>query len=188
LTPSYESLVDELPQSDEGGALAFGPDGMLYAATGSEILRMGSDGDAPDDNPEPGSLVYASGFSDVQGLAWDGADQLWAVDAGDGSLSTVIRDPLDGTVAPPMSVHSFDDPAIEPTGLAYASDTRSLWLTTADDAGIYRIPLDGEGGLVADPTLLPDAELAEPRDVMAAGGDGLWVLTGSGAIRSLTVS
>ena len=79
-----------------GGALAFGPDGKLYVATGDagngslaqdqsglagKILRMNDDGTVPNDNPAP-NLVWASGFHDPTGLAWDSSSRLWAVDRG----------------------------------------------------------------------------------------------------------
>src|SRR4051794_15806439 len=56
-----------------GGRIAFGPDGKLYAGVGEtgnlslaqdrsslngKILRMNPDGSVPSDNPFPGSLVY----------------------------------------------------------------------------------------------------------------------------------
>ena len=68
-----------------GGRIAFGPDGMLYVATGEifdapraqvmadlggKILRVTPDGDVPADNPTPGSPVWSFGHRNVQGLAF----------------------------------------------------------------------------------------------------------------------
>ncbi len=93
----------------DGGAIRFGPDGMLYVGTGDagqpdlaqrrnslngKILRMTPDGKAPTDNPFPGSLVYALGFRNVQGLAWNPSNgDLWATNHGpSGEFGLEARD------------------------------------------------------------------------------------------------
>jgi glucose/arabinose dehydrogenase len=87
--------------TDNGGGLAFGPDGYLYAATGDaghatggasapsqspkslagKILRITTSGKPAPGNPTKTSPIYASGFHDVEGLTWH-RKQLLVVDAG----------------------------------------------------------------------------------------------------------
>ena len=93
------TIVDNIPASSlhSGDAVAFGPDGMLYVATGDarepsrsadrsslagKVLRYTPAGLVPADNPIAGSPVYALGFRNPQGLAWSAGGQLFATEHG----------------------------------------------------------------------------------------------------------
>ncbi len=95
-------IVDNLPASStglhNGGAIEFGPDGMLYVSTGDneqpmsagdaaslrgKILRYTPEGSIPDDNPSPGSPVYAMGLRNVFGMAFQPfTGRLWVTENG----------------------------------------------------------------------------------------------------------
>lgn len=82
-----EVVIDGIPggRIHNGGRIKFGPDQMLYIATGDAgikelaqdrdslagmILRLHPDGEIPEDNPFEESPVYAYGIRNPQGLAW----------------------------------------------------------------------------------------------------------------------
>jgi glucose/arabinose dehydrogenase len=171
------TIADNLPTpADALGSLAFGPDGMVYASRGGDVLRLEDDGEVPDGNPAGGSLVYAAGYGDIAGIAWDAAGRAWSLDAATGAVRAVIPGALDGAASVLAEV---DDPS---QGLAYAAG--SLWIGTgADGGGLWRLPLDGTE-LVAAPALLPltGTSAADVVDVLPADGGGLWLLTGDGRI------
>jgi glucose/arabinose dehydrogenase len=91
---SYQETAND----HTGGRLKIGPDNMLYLSTGDwdnpplaqdptsyagKILRFALDGTAAPGNPIPSSpYVYALGFRDPQGLAWDSSGQLYGTDNG----------------------------------------------------------------------------------------------------------
>lgn len=97
-----EVIVDSLPAAktegnNRGGHIAFGPDGMLYIGLGDnfqrragdpdtqlgKILRVTPEGDVPADNPTRGSRIWASGFRNPHGFAWNPATgQLFVADHG----------------------------------------------------------------------------------------------------------
>ncbi|NBW72989.1 MAG: PQQ-dependent sugar dehydrogenase [Microbacteriaceae bacterium] len=81
-----------------GGRLAIGPDGKLWVSLGDagqlgatsqnwnrlggSILRLNLDGTVPEDNPRPGSFVWAKGLRDTQGMAWDRYGNMWTTEFG----------------------------------------------------------------------------------------------------------
>lgn len=151
-----------------GGRIAFGPDGMLYAGTGEsgrrelaqdmsslggKILRMAPDGGVPKDNPVPGSLVYSPGHRNVQGLAWDAQGRLWASEFGQDrwdELNLIKPGANYGWPVVEGIAHraGYVDPVAQwptdqasPSGIAYAAGC--IWMASLKGERLWRIPLDG---------------------------------------------
>ncbi len=98
LTNAKVLLEIEGANSHNGSRLAFSKDGKLLWATGDlqkkgyaqdstglfgKILRLNIDGSVPADNPNKGSLVYAWGFRNMQGLAVSKNGNIFTSEHGD---------------------------------------------------------------------------------------------------------
>ncbi|NJP68122.1 PQQ-dependent sugar dehydrogenase [Streptomyces spiramenti] len=200
-----EVVLDGIPKDTRihhGGGLAFGPDGMLYAATGDaaepdlaqdpdspagKILRMTPEGGIPEDNPDPDSLVYSLGHRNVQGLAWDDRDRLWASEFGARDLDELNLIEPGGNYGWPEFEGSggedagFVDPVAEwptdqasPSGLAYTDG--ALWMATLRGERLWRVPLD-ESGDAGEPEAFLEGEYGRLRAVLAVGPGELLLAT-----------
>ncbi|WP_030040512.1 PQQ-dependent sugar dehydrogenase [Streptomyces resistomycificus] len=184
-----------------GGRIAFGPDRMLYAGTGEsgdtglsqdtkslggKILRMTPEGEPAPGNPFPDSPVYSYGHRNVQGLAWDDKQRLFASEFGQNTWDELNAikpgdnygwpeaegDSDDSAYRNPVAQWGTDDAS--PSGAAYAEG--SIWMAGLKGQRLWRIPLKGTEAS-ADPQAFLEGEYGRLRTVVAAGGDKLWLVT-----------
>jgi glucose/arabinose dehydrogenase len=198
-----EVLLAGIPRAGihNGGRIAFGPDGLLYAGTGDaaerstaqdpgslggKILRLEPDGDVPPDNPDPASPVWSLGHRNVQGLAWDGQRRLFATEFGQNRVDEVNRIERGGNYGWPEVEGTgggdrFRDPLVtwptaqaSPSGAAIGGDT--LYVAALRGERLWTVPLDGAGGVGRPQALLAGA-YGRLRHAAVAADGALWVLT-----------
>jgi glucose/arabinose dehydrogenase len=198
-----EVLLEGIPKAGihNGGRIAFGPDGMLYAGTGDaaergnaqdpgslggKILRLRPDGGIPADNPDPGSPVWTLGHRNVQGLAWDGQGRMFATEFGQNRVDEINRIEKGGNYGWPEvegtgGGERFRDPLVtwptsqaSPSGAAIAGDT--LYAAALRGERLWSVPLDGAGG-TGEPAAVLAGTYGRLRHVAVAGDGALWVLT-----------
>ncbi|MFF3311977.1 PQQ-dependent sugar dehydrogenase [Streptomyces sp. NPDC002952] len=184
-----------------GGRIAFGPDRMLYAGTGEtgdtglaqdkkslggKILRMTPEGEPAPGNPFGDSVVYSYGHRNVQGLAWDDKQRLWASEFGQDTWDELNHvGPGDNDGWPDAEGKGDDarfvDPVAQwhtdeasPSGIAYAEG--SVWMAGLRGQRLWRIPLKGTKAS-AEPQAFLKGEYGRLRTVVSAGGDRLWLVT-----------
>ncbi|MFE6286767.1 PQQ-dependent sugar dehydrogenase [Streptomyces sp. NPDC057877] len=184
-----------------GGRIAFGPDKMLYAGTGEsgeeglsqdreslggKILRLTPEGDPAPGNPFGDSAVYSYGHRNVQGLAWDSRQRLFAAEFGQDTWDELNAiKPGDNYGWPeaegtsdeagfhnPLAQWSTDEAS--PSGIAYAEG--SVWMAGLRGERLWRIPLKGTEAS-ADPQSFLEGDHGRLRTVASAGGDKLWLIT-----------
>jgi glucose/arabinose dehydrogenase len=184
-----------------GGRIAFGPDGMLYAGTGEsgeknlsqdrnslggKILRMTPEGEPAPGNPFPSSVVYTYGHRNVQGLAWDDKQRLFASEFGQDTWDELNAIKPGGNYGWPdaegtSSDSRFQNPIAQwhtedasPSGIAFVHGV--IWMAALRGERLWRIPLKGTEASAKPQAFLTGA-YGRLRTVVAAGGDRLWLVT-----------
>jgi glucose/arabinose dehydrogenase len=200
---SVQVILSGMAHSDrhDGGAIAFGPDGMLYAAVGDaddtrlpqlvfslngKILRMTPTGGVPRGNPFEGSLVYSYGHRNIEGMAWDPYGRLFVSEFGQDAWDEVNRIVPGGDYGWPVvegrgHESGYINPLVvwrpaeaSPAGAAIAGHT--LYVAALRGTRLWQVPLDGRGG-AGTPTARLVGTYGRIRGV-AYGPDGwLWIAT-----------
>lgn len=193
-----ELVLNGIPKASnhDGGRIAFGPDGLLYATAGDaantsnsqdlgslggKILRMTPTGDVPSDNPF-GTLVYSYGHRNPQGIAWDSKGQLWASEFGQNTWDELNRVTAGSNYGWPAvegqaGNAEFVDPVQQwrtseasPSGIAIVSDT--IFMASLRGERLWRIvPSTGE----VSPWFVNS--YGRIRDVVSGPDGTLWFVT-----------
>jgi glucose/arabinose dehydrogenase len=184
-----------------GGRLAFGPDGHLYASTGDaaqpersqdrdslagKILRMTPDGDPAPGNPFD-SHVFAYGLRNVQGLAWDPGGNLWATEFGANEWDEInLIEPGNNygwpEVEGPGGQPEYIDPEVAwrpPEASCSGAAVVGVTLVAACLRGqrLWLMDLSDTGSVVGDPQPLLVEEYGRLRAAAIAPDGSLWVTT-----------
>jgi len=197
-----EAVVTGIPRAaiHNGGRLAFGPDGMLWASTGEhgepgiaqdksslggKILRMTPDGRPAPGNPF-GTLVWTYGHRNVEGMAWDGSGRMYATEFGQNRFDEVNRIQKGRNYGWPVvegagGGGTYTDPELtwptaeaSPSGAAIA--VGSLWVAALRGERLWQVPLDRTGAL-GTPVAHFAGEYGRLRAVVRAPDGSLWFTT-----------
>jgi glucose/arabinose dehydrogenase len=197
-----EPILTGIPNGfiHDGGRMVFGPDGYLYVSTGEtgdgdlaqdrgslggKILRITPDGAPAPGNPDPGSPVWTWGHRNVQGLAFDAEERLWASEFGSTEFDELNLIQKGSNYGWPIvegngEGSKYTNPHVvwrteeaSPSGLAFRDG--ELWMASLRGERLWRITVrNGRAGKPVDYFVGAYGRL---RTVVVAPDGDLWVTT-----------
>ncbi|MFJ2133871.1 PQQ-dependent sugar dehydrogenase [Streptomyces sp. NPDC087845] len=200
----YTVLLQGIKKSryHNGGRLAFGPDGYLYASTGEaqtpdlaqdknslngKILRMTTDGKPAPGNPF-GNYVYSYGHRNPQGLAFDRNGRLWEAEFGDSKKDELNLIKPGKNYGWPIcegacSTTGMTDPKktwtvseASPSGIAIVRNV--IYMAALKGERLWRVPISGDTENLGTPTAYYVGTYGRLRTVTKVPGqDQLWLST-----------
>lgn len=183
----------------DGGRLLFDDESLLVSTgeTGEpalaqdpsslagKILRITPDGDPAEGNPRPDSPVWSLGHRNVQGLAVDDRDRLWATEFGQSTWDELNRIEKGVNYGWPFvegsgEMDEYRNPLVtwstadaSPSGLAFAEG--SLWAAALRGRRLWEIPVTAKG--TGQPRGWFVGDYGRMRTVTVTPEGTLWVTT-----------
>ena len=199
-------IFDGIPmgRNHNGGRIAFGPDGYLYVGTGEagdislsqnlgslggKILRLTPEGKPAPGNPFGGSAIWSYGHRNVQGLAWDSQDRLWASEFGANTVDELnLIKPGENYGWPEVEGRGdnadFVDPVAQwptsdmsPSGIAVGPDG-AVYMAALRGESVWRVPINADG-TAGTPSRHLEGTYGRVRDIRFVDGRA-WILTNNG--------
>ncbi len=198
-----QPILTGIPRSikDNGGQLAFGPDGMLYVTTGDgtsgahaqnpkslggKILRITTAGRPAPGNPVADSPVWSSGHRNVQGIAWDAAKKMYASESDQkaGELNVIQKGKdygwprVDGIGANATFTNPLVSWPIDDSYCAGVAVLESMVATAClQGQRLWMVDVTGNGTLLGRPRAVLAGEYGRLRALVAAPDGSFWVTT-----------
>lgn len=198
---SPRNVLTGIPRSvhHNGGRIVFGPDGLLYVSTGDaedssnsqdresrggKILRITPGGKQAPDNPFDNE-VFSYGHRNVEGLAFDADDRLWASEFGASETDELnLVQAGENYGWPQVEGRGGDDDLVDPkvtwgtsecspAGVAIARST--AFVGALQGECVFSVALSGTK--TSEPERLLGDEYGRLRTPVAAPDGALWVTT-----------